>query len=147
MNAYKNASYVGFVIMIFGVIISVYGFSFLLKQNNLVANGITVKGKVVEMGTNGPMYVHPIVTFKTQEGEELTFKSELDLNMDITPYYVGKEVNVIYNKDNPQEAKIDNFLEANFAQIFLGVFGVFLVILGLFLRWNFLRLAKKYSPQ
>ncbi len=46
MNAYKNASYVGFVLCIFGIIIAIYGFSFLLKQNDLNDNAVIVKGTI-----------------------------------------------------------------------------------------------------
>ena len=128
MNAYKNVSYVGFVIFFFGIVLTVYGFSFLLKQQELEANSVSVKGTVVEMGTNGPMYVHPIVRFSTVEGEEITFRSEMDLSTDLNTYYVGQEVDVIYHKDDPYQAKINAFLENNFVQIYLGCFGLFLML-------------------
>ena len=67
MNAYKTASYVGFIILIFGMIIAIYGFSFLLKQNDLEANGIIVKGTVFEI-EHKAIYRSPWVRFKTPEG-------------------------------------------------------------------------------
>ena len=143
MNAYRNASYVGFVIMIFGAIITVYGFSFLLNQQELEANAVRVKGTVIELSSNGPMYLAPVVKFKTNEGREITFRSELDLNKSLNPYSVGQEVNVIYHKDNPTKAKIDAFWEANFGQIFLGIFGLIVMLVGLIIRWSLMRKSRR----
>lgn len=144
MSAYKRASYVGFVIFIFGIIIAIYGFSFLLKQNDLEANGILVKGTVFDIEENA-IYRAPWVKFTTKDGKEIRFKSELEQNVDFFSYTVGQEVEVIYHKDNPKQAKINAFWESNFEQIFLGIVGVFLLFFGLFLRWLFLRKAKKYE--
>jgi hypothetical protein len=144
MNAYRNASYVGFVLSVFGAVIAVYGFSFLLELQNLDANGVVVKGVVFDISEKA-IYRAPYVKFKTLEGKEYMFLSDLDQNKDLFPYTIGQEVDVIYNKDNPGEARINNFWERNFAQIFLGIFGVFLFLFGFFVRWQFLRKAKKYS--
>lgn len=144
MNAYKNASYVGFVLSVFGLVIAVYGFSFLLQQNELNENGIVVKGTIFQIEEKA-IYRSPWVKFKTLEGKEYIFLSELEQNKDLFPYVVGQEVEVIYHKDNPLNAKINAFWEKNFAQIFLGIFGVFLVFFGFFVRWQFLRKARKYS--
>lgn len=144
MNAYRNASYVGFVLSILGTVIAVYGFSFLLKMKELDENGATAKGKVIKIDSNA-IYRSPWVTFKTAEGKEYTFLSELMQNKDLFSYSVGQEVEVIYDKRNPRNAKINAFWERNFPQIFLGIFGVFMMFFGLFVRWQFLRKAKKYA--
>lgn len=144
MNAYRNASYVGFVLSIFGTIIAIYGFSFLLQLQELDANGATAKGTVFQIDANA-IYRSPWVVFKTPDGKEYRFLSELEQNKDLFPYVIGQEVEVIYNKNNPREARINAFWERNFAQIFLGIFGVFLMLFGLFVRWQFLRKAKKYD--
>ncbi|MEO1652832.1 MAG: hypothetical protein AAFU64_04740 [Bacteroidota bacterium] len=72
MNAYKTASFVGFVLFIFGVIIAIYGFSFLLKQNELEANGIRVKGKVFDIEKKA-IYRSPWVRFNNLDGYEVVF--------------------------------------------------------------------------
>lgn len=144
MNAYRNASYVGFVLSIFGIIIAVYGFSFLLELQELDANGVVVKGTVFQIEEKA-IYRSPWVKFKTLEGKEYMFKSELEQNKDLFPYVIGQEVDVIYHKNNPINARINNFWERHFGQIFLGILGVFLFFFGMFVRWQFLRKAKKYS--
>lgn len=144
MNAYKNASYVGFVLCIFGIVIAIYGFSFLLKQNDLNDNAVIVKGTIFKIDENA-IYRSPWVEFKTLEGQKYMFLSGLEQNKDLFPYKIGQQVDVIYHKDNPRNAKINAFWEKNFAQIFLGILGLFLIPFGLFVRWQFLRKAKKYS--
>lgn len=151
MNAYKTASFVGFVIAIFGIVISIYGFKFLLERNDLNTNGIKVKGKVIEIHSNGPMYRMPVVEYKTKEGKKVAFESRLQINHLMFTYVVGQEVDVLYHKDNPnnlgkeKKAEIDAFWEQNMPQIFLGCFGLFLFVLGFFLRWLFLRKSRQYS--
>lgn len=145
MSAYKRASFVGFVIAIFGIIIAVYGFKFLLERNDLQANGIKVKGKVIEIGQNGPMYRFPIVEFKTADGKKRVFKSRLEINHLMFKYVIGQEVDVIYHKNDVKNVEVDAFWEQNMPQIFLGSFGLFLMLLGLFLRWMFLRKARQYA--
>jgi hypothetical protein len=133
MNAYKNASYAGLVICLFGIIITVYGFSFLLQQNELETNGIRVKGTVVDINEKA-IYRSPFVKFETTEGDEFTFLSEFEVNVDLFTYFIGQEVDVIYNKENPSQAKIDAFWESNFEQGYLGILGVFLILFGWFWR-------------
>lgn len=144
MNAYKNVSYVGFVILFFGLIISAYGFSFLLIQHDLEANAVRVTGTVFDINKKA-IYRSPWVKFKTLEGQEIKFLSQLEVNVDLFNYTIGQEVAVIYHKDNPNQAKIDAFWESNFEQLFLGCFGVFLILLGFFMRRYFLKKAVQYN--
>lgn len=143
MSAYKRASFVGIVLFLIGIGLSIYGGSFYLKQQDLENNGVRVKGTVVDIGKKA-IYRFAFVKFKTTDGQEITFKNELEQNVDIFPYKMGQEVPVIYHKDDPKNAKIDDFWNANFLPIYLGIVGGFLVVFGLFLRWHFLRKARRY---
>lgn len=144
MNAFKTASFVGIVLFIFGIIIAIYGFSFLADSQSLDENGVIVKGKVIDIAKKA-IYRSPIVQFKTLEGQSVTFKSKLEVNKDLFKYTIGQEVKVIYDKNNPQNAEINAFWERNMAQLYLGIFGVGLMIFGLFFRRRMLKKAKKYS--
>jgi len=146
MNAYKNASFVGIVIFIAGIIVTIYGFSFLLKQNELEANGIIVKGTVIDIAKKD-FYRSPVVQFKTKDNQTYTFRSELDVNKDLFTYAIGDKVDVIYHKDDPGNAKINAFWESNVAQMYLGILGVFLMIFGFFLRLGLMKKARKYEEQ
>ncbi len=144
MNAYKNASFIGIVIFFFGVVITGYGFSFLLEKEALDANGVRVKGTVISIEQKA-IYRSPVVEFRTLEGKKVTFMSDVDINVDFFDYKVGQEVDVIYDKDKPRKAKIDTFWQRNVAQVYLGCLGLFLMLLGWFLRRFFLKKAKKYA--
>ncbi len=144
MNPYKSVSFVGIVIMLFGIIITIYGFSFLAEDNELEENGVIVNGEVVDINKKA-IYRSPFVKFTTKEGETITFLSKLEVNVDFFDYTIGQEVEVIYNKDNPKQAEINDFWERNVAQVYLASFGFFLMLLGLFIRRRFLKKARKYN--
>ena len=145
MNAFKIASNVGFVIALAGLGITYYGFRFLLETNDLQKNGIKVKGKVIEIHQNGPMYRMPVVEFKTKEAKKHRFESRLQVNHLMFKYAVGQEVEVIYHKADFKNCEINAFWEQNMPQIFLGSFGVFLFLFGLLFRWLMLKKARKYA--
>ncbi len=144
MSAYKRVAFVGIVLFLFGVVISIYGFSFLLEENELSENGVIVKGKVVDINQKD-IYRSPFVEFSTLEGEKITFLSPLDVNVDFFQYEIGDEVEVIYNKNNPKHAQINAFWERNTAQMYLGFLGVFFMLFGLLFRRRMLRKAKRYA--
>ncbi|MCP4442420.1 MAG: DUF3592 domain-containing protein [Aureispira sp.] len=144
MNAYKNVSYVGFVIFFFGVVVAIYGFSFLLTQQDLEANAVRVQGTVVDINKKA-IYRSPYVKFTTLDGQDITFLADLEVNVDFFDYTVGQTVDVIYHKDNPNKAKIDTFWQNNFEQVFLGGFGLFLMLFGFIMRRIFLGKAKRYE--
>ena len=143
MGAYKRIAYiVGTILPLFGLVITYYGFQALNELKSLDANGVKVEGVVVEKKKNG-IYRSPYVKFATLEGDSITFLSEFEINQDMYSYPVGKKVTVIYDKNDPQNARIDAFMERNFLHLFLIGFGVFLVLLGLFIRYYFLKKARK----
>ena len=146
MNAYKNASFAGIVILIAGIVITIYGFSFVLAQNDLEANGVIVKGTVIDIARKD-FYRSPVVRFTTLEGETYTFRSELDVAKDLFTYEINQEVEVIYHKDDPTNAKINAFWEGNVAQLYLGILGIFLVLFGFFFRLGMLKKARKYAAR
>ena len=129
---FRPWKFIGTMICLFGIVIAIYGFSFLLQTNELQSNGIKVKGTVIEIAEKA-IYRSPIVRFKTAEGKTINFKSRLEVNKDLFKYKIGQEVEVIYNRNNPADAEINAFWEQNMPQIYPGAFGLFLLILGFFL--------------
>jgi len=132
MAGFKPFAFIGTVIFLMGIVVAVYGFSFLMSKNELQKNGIIVKGKVVDINKKA-IYRSPFVTFKTLDNKTITFLSKLEVNVDLFKYQVGQEVEVIYNKNNPKDAEINAFWEQNVAQLYLGGLGAVLMLLGIFL--------------
>ena len=143
---YKTVSYIGFVVMLGGLIVAIYGFSFLLEANDLEANGVKVKGTVVEINEKA-IYRSPFVTFTTLEGEEITFLSDLEVNHMMFDYVIGQQVDVIYHRNDPHNAKIDAFWEKNFGQLFLGCFGFLIMLIGLLINWIYRRKARRFAER
>ena len=146
MNVYKRVSFVGIVIIIFGLILFVYGFSFLMEKTDLDKNGIKVTGTVIDINQKD-IYRSPFVEFTTKEGQKVTFLSRLDANVDLFQYTIGQEVEVIYHKDDPNNCEINAFWERNAPQLVLGCFGFILLLVGIIVRRRFLKKAKRYSAQ
>lgn len=144
MGAYKAVSNVGLVIFVLGAVVAGYGFTFWQELQDLKKNGIKVKGTVYDIGSKA-IYRFPYVKFKTKEGEEIKFKSELEVNVDLFTYKVGQEVNVIYHKDNPHNVRIDGFWERNMAQMYLGALGAIVMLVGLIVRWRFRVKARRQA--
>lgn len=147
MNAYRNASFVGFVLMLFGLVIVGYGAYHLKDYWNLEENAVRTTGTVIEIGNNGPMYKFPIIEFTAQDGKTYRFKRDLELNMDFFDYTIGQTVNVIYDTSNPNNARLDQFWDKHFLHIFLGGFGVFLFLFGWIFRRIMLGKAKRYDER
>lgn len=147
MNAYKNASFAGIVILILGIIVSIYGFSWFLYQENLDENGLITTGIVVDINEKD-FYRSPIVTFTTQDSQEVSFLSKLDVNVDLFQYEIGQEVEVIYDPSDPQQtAEVNAYWERNTAHTWSGVVGVFMIIFGFFWRRHMLNKAEKYETR
>ena len=138
MNAYRNVSYVGYVLMFFGLVLLGYGLSALSDQIALEEKGVIVRGVVTALNEKG-IYRSPVVNFKTKEGERITFLSEYAINVELNPYQVGQEIDVVYNEDDPSLHKVYGNFEYNFLPLSLGVFGLFLLLFGWFVRRHFLQ--------
>ncbi|WP_299454489.1 DUF3592 domain-containing protein [uncultured Microscilla sp.] len=142
MSAYRRVSYVGVVLFILGGGVAVYGFTFWQKTQNLKKNGIRTKGTVYEIGSKA-IYRFPFVKFTTKKGEEIRFRSKLEVNVDLFNYKIGQEVDVIYHKYNPHNARIDKFWENNMAELYLTLLGVIIMFVGLMVRWFFIRKVRR----
>lgn len=145
MNAYKNASYVGIVLFIIGLVLMVYGLANLGIENELDENGLKAKGTVYELNVVEP-YRQAWVEFKTEEGETVKFLDKLFWNQDFETYKVGQEVEVIYNPEDPAAtATINNFFQRNTAPWWPFIVGVVVMLVGIIMRRRMLKKAKKYE--
>lgn len=79
---------------------------------------VITTGKVVDISKKG-IYRSAIIRFKTKEGKVITFKSMLDVNVDIFKYKIGDDVEIIYHPDDPfNSASINTLLERKARQYF-----------------------------
>jgi hypothetical protein len=102
MNAYKNASYAGFVLYVIGIVLIIYGGTNLLKMSALDQKGLKAKGKVFDLNVVEP-YRQAWVQFKTKEGKIVRFLDKLFWYHGFKKYSAGQEVEVLYDPANPEK--------------------------------------------
>lgn len=95
----------------------------------LLSSGVKTRGEVVSMTerdrrigdeTRGAISRNPTVTFTTEAGEVITFRSEIGSSSE---FEVGDQVTVYYPEDAPESARIVSFLQLWFLPIILFVVG------------------------
>lgn len=118
---------------IFGVSGLVVWLSALLAYNasfDFVDGAKAAAGTVVDLLEDrhgGSISYRPIVEFVTREGREVRFSEPTGSNPSI--YTLGEAVTVLYAPDNPQEAKLNNFLSLwGFPVTLAALGGIFLLI-------------------
>jgi len=101
------------------------------------ADGI-VTDLIVDRDSDGETY-HPHVRFVTAKGEPVEFTSSIGSNP--AGFDIGEHVTILYDPSDPQDARIDSFVQLWFGPLFAGVFGLVLATAGgvvsiVFLRWS-----------
>lgn len=114
---------------IFGIVAVVLATTcfFSYRQNRkLQALADHAAGKVVELRRDGDSTYRPVVSFRTAQGQAVTFATSWATNP--PAYRVGDSVNVLYDAAAPDQARIDGFLAFWAGTLILGfvasVFGL-----------------------
>lgn len=147
MNAYKNASFAGIILYLFGIVLIIYGLANQGIEKNLDQEGLIAKGKVYELHVVEP-YRQAMVEFTTTDGRTVKFLDKLFWNQDFEKYKVGQEVEVIYNPADPEgTATINDFFQRNTAPWWPFIVGLVVILVGWIMRKSMLKKAKIYEGQ
>lgn len=88
------------------------------RTKSFIDRAERVQGAVVDYevssGSSSTMY-YPVVEFVTKDGREIVWHSNTGSNS--TGFKIGEKVRVLYDRDDPEEAKI-----VTFWQLWLGTF-------------------------
>lgn len=116
-------------ILMFGLTCTICGFVWGLKRWRLRRNGARTMGTVVGFSRSGLVrpYLTPIVEFNTDAGNTIRFRGSTG-QRGSSPYQQGQQVNVIYSRQYPWNAQMENFEQFWLGPASIGFFG--LVILG-----------------
>lgn len=98
----------GCVFGIVAVILATACFFSYRQNRRLQAVADHAAGKIVELRRDSDSTYRPVVSFRTAQGQAVTFVTSWATNP--PAYRVGDPVNVIYDVAAPQEARIDGFL-------------------------------------
>jgi hypothetical protein len=147
MNAYKNASYVGFVLYLIGIVLILYGWTNLSKEMELNQKGIKTKGYVFDLNVVEP-YRQAWVKFKTDKGKTVRFLDKLFWSNVFSKYTVGQEVEVIYDPANPEKtATINEFFQRQTGPWWPVIIGLVVILVGWIVRRIMLKKARMHEAQ
>jgi hypothetical protein len=118
-------------IVMFGLTCTICGAAWGLTRWRLRRNGVRTMGMIVGLSRSGAVRptLTPIVEFKTDAGHAIKFRGSTG-QRGSSPYEQGQHVNVIYSRDDPGNAQIDNFEQFWLGPVSVGFFG--LIVLGAF---------------
>ena len=113
LKIFKVASIIGIVLFLFIGITSYIKESKFI-QNSSRANGIVIDFYVVH--STGPrrwITTCPVVSFVSQKNENVTFNSGVCDNFKRKPYNINQQITVLYDPQNPKNARIDNIRDSH----------------------------------
>ena len=128
------------ILVLAGVALLFLGVHLHQKNAAFLARAVRAPGVVVEMATNhssdgGSTYA-PVVEFE-HEGRKYTFKDSISSNP--PSYRRGEAVGVLYDPDQPRDARIDRGRWNKAVPILIGGFGALLCLFGV---WGLSRRAQ-----
>lgn len=124
------------------ILIAVAAF-FFMRTRNFLEGSLPAEGVVVDFGTryrDGSTYYHPIVEYDLPDGETVVFQSGTGSNP--AAYSVGEEVQIFYDPETPQDARIDHWLDLYLVTFILGLMAFIFGILAA----GFTFAATRYRP-
>jgi hypothetical protein len=129
MQRYMVVLFLGGMSIILGVV----AYIIYESQQNIVRNGDTATGTVVDMnydhsGKRGGVY-YPIVKFETAGGEVVEGRGQMGSSP--PSYKVGDTVKVLYLKNDPKSWVIDRWPELYFLSAVIGLFASILGIVSI----------------
>lgn len=128
----KSNWIIGSIFAAVGVVVLIIAWILFQKEQKFAKEAASAMGTVVESvyrkSRKGKITYYPVVEFQTVGGKRMTFRS----NTGSKPptYEDGEQVSVLYEKQNPANAKIAGFWELWGISVILGVFGVVLLLVG-----------------
>ena len=132
----KNIFYfLSALILVIGIPFAVVSVFELKNTLNLLSNSHKTLGKIVgieeeRQRNRGSMY-SPVIKYKSVAGDEYVYSSTTKTGY--TSYKIGQEIELIYDKNNPQNARANSFLDIWLLTIILGVGGWVSTIGGIIL--------------
>jgi len=125
---------------LFGVGCIVFGIKFYFDNKKFSDNAVNVEGIVTnikyKIGKNSTKIFAPEVEFKAVDGNQYTFVAETFSVESKNIYKVGQKIEVLYEDNNPQNAKINSFKELWFLAIWLLAIGLSCIVFGSYLFWT-----------
>jgi hypothetical protein len=126
----------GSIFAIIGLLMMIGAWIFFQNGQKFMKEAVSATGMVVESvyvkSRKGKGRYYPVVEFQTVDGKSKTFRS--DTGSSRPTYENGEQVSILYEKQNPANAKIAGFWELWGLSAVLAVFGLIFMGVGLKIR-------------
>ncbi|MGZ5245216.1 MAG: DUF3592 domain-containing protein [Bacteroidia bacterium] len=120
------------VFFVAGLLLLVFVIHKYLENKKLIRNGIRTTGKVIglkkEKDSDGDEMFRPVYEFFTNTNQRIVFESDYSLSFKIRK--IGDEVRIIYDWQNPKNAKVDTLREFYLPVIFGFVIALVFIVIG-----------------
>ena len=118
---------VGIPFTLIGCILLIISIIFTKSRFDFIDRSERVLGEVV--GLQGYDTVAPVIEFTSLTGERFTFVGSVSSSP--PAYAVGEDVDVIYERDTPQDALINSFFQLYFVSLITGFLGTIFTGIGI----------------
>lgn len=115
MQARSRITFSEFFFIVSGLGLLFLGYQLLTGTQQRIETAVKAQGTVVEIvsrrttsGGERKTYFYPVVEFRTPAGDVIRF-TESSTGSNPPSYRVGQTVNILYNPQTPQDARIDSW--------------------------------------
>lgn len=125
---------IGIVFPLVGGLLLAIGVFLFIRTRMFISKAQEVKGTVIRMvwssgGSEGGGGYSPIYQFRTLEGRMIEVHDGLSSNPPM--FREGQSIDVLYDPENPQKARIKKWMNLYFVSILLGGIGLIFACIGL----------------
>ncbi len=141
---------VGIVFSLVGGLLALIGVFLFIRTRIFIGKAQAVKGTVIQMvysrtsSSSSSGGYAPVYQYKTLDGQSFVMQDNLSSNP--PRFQVGQEIDVLYESENPQKARINKWMNLYFAPVLLGVLGLIFGGIGISLVFSELLRFSGFSP-
>ncbi len=117
---------IGIVFSLVGGLLAAIGVFILIRTRIFIGKAQEVKGTVIQMvysrSSKGGGSYSPVYEFRTIDGQTIVVADSMSSNPPM--FKEGQVIDVLYDPENPQKARIKKWLSLYFAPLLLGGMGL-----------------------
>lgn len=117
---------IGIVFSLVGGLLAAIAVFILIRTRGFINKAQEVKGTVIQMvyshGSEGGEGYSPVYQFKTIDGQTIVVTDSLSSNPPM--FHAGQIIDILYDPENPQKARIKKWMSLYFVPALLGGMGL-----------------------
>lgn len=128
MKVYKLVKVIFFITGLILIVLSIFLFK---SSSDFIKSSSTALGVIANLERDDDVY-YPVVRFQTADNTEIEFMSSTGSNP--PAYSAGEKVEVLFDSNNPSEAKIKSFFSMWFATLITLAIGLVFLFVSLIFK-------------